>query len=78
MPAPTVSAFTSTTMTLTWNAANYATSYTLYYTYPGQVEASETATSGRVFTGLTPDASYSFRITGTNNAGTSTHSASVT
>ncbi|MEV6735854.1 glycoside hydrolase family 18 protein [Streptomyces sp. NPDC051104] len=70
-----VSATTSSSVSLSWNAVTGATGYTVYR--GGTKVTSATGTSATV-TGLSPSTSYSFQVTATNAAGESAKSAAVT
>ena len=69
--APTVAAFTSTSVTLNWSAVSGASSYTIHYNVVGQSALSTVQSSGYVLSGLTADTSYEFRISATNSVSTS-------
>ncbi|MEU2287951.1 glycoside hydrolase family 18 protein [Streptomyces sp. NPDC013178] len=76
--APTglaVSGTTSSSVSLSWNAAPTATGYTVYRA--GTKVTAVTGTSATV-TGLAASTSYSFQVTATNAAGESPRSAAVT
>ncbi|MEU3843274.1 glycoside hydrolase family 18 protein [Streptomyces sp. NPDC028635] len=82
-PAPTVpaapaglavSGTTSSSVSLSWNAASGATGYTVYR--DGAKAASVTGTSATV-SGLAAATSYSFQVTASNAAGESAKSAAV-
>lgn len=76
--APTglaVASTTSSSVSLSWNAAPDATGYTVYQ--GGTRVSSVTGTSATV-TGLSPSTSYSFQVTATNTAGESPKSQAVT
>ncbi|MGP2437986.1 chitinase [Streptomyces sp. JW3] len=66
---------TSSSVSLTWNAASGATGYTVYR--DGTKVSAVTGTSATV-TGLTPSTSYSFQVAAANSAGESAKSAAVT
>ncbi|MED7821144.1 chitinase [Streptomyces chiangmaiensis] len=70
-----VSATTSSSVSLAWNAVSGATGYNVYRS--GTKVAAVTGTSATV-TGLSPSTSYSFQVTATNTAGESAKSATVT
>ena len=69
--APTVAAFTSTSVTLNWSAVSGASSYTIHYNVVGQSAFAQVASSGVVLSSLTADTTYEFRISATNSVGTS-------
>ncbi|WP_086772643.1 chitinase [Streptomyces bobili] len=70
----TVSATTSSSVTLAWNAVSGATGYSVYR--DGTKVTAVTGTSATV-TGLAAATSYSFQVTATNAAGESVKSAAV-
>ncbi|MFF8193868.1 chitinase [Streptomyces bobili] len=70
----TVSATTSSSVSLAWNAVSGATGYSVYR--DGMKVTAVTGTSATV-TGLTAATSYSFQVTATNAAGESLKSAAV-
>lgn len=67
-----VTAVTSTSVTLAWNASPGATSYRIRTTYQGKLvgEISVSSTSA-VVTGLTPHHTYTFHVAASNAKGTS-------
>lgn len=67
--APTVSSFTSTSVTLNWNSVATASSYTIHYNIVGQAESAQAASTGYTLNGLTANSQYEFRISATNTAG---------
>ncbi|MGW7645905.1 chitinase [Streptomyces bobili] len=70
----TVSATTSSSVSLAWNAVSGATGYSVYR--DGTKVTAVTGTSATV-TGLAAATSYSFQVTATNTAGESVKSAAV-
>ena len=76
--APTVTAFTSTSATLTWTPVSGVSSYTIHYNVVGQTASAQVASSGVVLSGLTADTQYEFRITAANSNGQSAMSNAAT
>ncbi|MFL4948419.1 chitinase [Streptomyces sp. MMS24-I31] len=72
---PSVTATTSSSVSLSWNSVPGATGYNVYR--DGTKVAAVTGTSATV-TGLAASTSYSFQVTATNAAGESAKSAAVT
>ncbi|WP_320783905.1 glycoside hydrolase family 18 protein [Streptomyces sp. CRN 30] len=73
--APSVSATTSSSVSLAWNTVSGATGYNVYR--DGTKVTTVTGTSATV-TGLAASTSYSFQVTAVNSAGESAKSAAVT
>ena len=83
--APTASAVTPTSLTLTWGAVSGATSYTVQRstsnTFPtGATTVTTTGltTPTLAVTGLTGNTTYYFHVSATNTAGTSAYSGTLT
>ena len=75
--APTVAAFTSTSVTLNWSAVSGASSYTVHYNVVGQTASAQVASSGVVLSGLTADTQYEFRIDAANSNGSAMSNAAT-
>ncbi len=70
-----VTATTSTSVSLSWNASSGATGYNVYR---GTTKAASVTGTSATITGLSPSTQYTFNVTATNTAGESAHSANVT
>ena len=71
-----VSAVTSTTLMLNWNAALGATGYTVYQNGVA-LPAVAGSTASRLITGLTPATAYSYTVAATNPAGVAPQSVAA-